>query len=272
MTLADPEAIRAFEHAGWEAAANFYEAAFAPATRSFVPALLDAAAVGAGRSVLDVACGPGFVAAVAAERGATVRGLDFSAAMLGVARARHPGIMFDRGDAEALPYPDALFDAVVSNFGIHHVPRPVLALQHAHRVLRPGGSLAFTSWAAPAENVAWRLVFDAIRGYGDMSASLAPAPGGGFGTPTDCTDALERAGFSAIGSRKLNGLWRQADGRALLDALRMGTARMAALIGAQPTAVIPAIVADIDRAAAQYRDANGLAIPIVAIVAYGRTS
>jgi SAM-dependent methyltransferase len=268
--VADTEAIRAFEHAGWERAAGGYEASFATATRQFIPALLDAAAVGAGRSVLDVACGPGFVAAGAAERGAEVRGLDFSAAMLGVARGRHPGIVFDQGDAEALPYSDTRFDAVVSNFGIHHVPRPIMALRQAHRVLRTGGLLAFTIWATPGENIAWKLVFDAVRRCGDMSASRAPAPGGGFGTPDDCVAALEKAGFTGIGSRKLTGLWRQADGQALLGALRSGTARMAALIEAQPADAIPAIVEEINREAAAYRDADGLAIPMAAFVAYGR--
>jgi SAM-dependent methyltransferase len=268
--VADTEAIRAFEHAGWERAAGGYEASFATATRQFIPALLDAASVGADRSVLDVACGPGFVAAGAAEIGAVVRGLDFSAAMLGVARVRHPDIAFDQGDAEALPYPDACFDAVVSNFGIHHVPRPILALRQAHRVLRPGGLLAFTIWAAPSENIAWKLVFDAVQRCGDMMASSAPAPGGGFGTPADCVVALEQAGFTGIGSRKLTGLWRQADGRALLDALRSGTARMAALIEAQAPTAIAGIVAEIDRAADAYRDAGGLAIPMAAFVACAR--
>jgi SAM-dependent methyltransferase len=268
--MADNEAIRAFEHAGWERAACGYEASFATATRQFIPALLDAAEVGTEHSVLDVACGPGFAAAGAAERGAVVRGLDFSLGMLGVARARHPGIGFDQGDAEALPYPDGRFDAVVSNFGIHHVPQPVLALRQAHRVLRIGGWLAFTVWATPAENMAWKLVFDAIRRCGDMTASRAPAPGGGFSTSADCTAALEMAGFSVVGSDKLTGLWRHPDGRALLDALRSGTARMAALIDAQAPDAIPAIVAEIDREAGVYRDADGIAIPIAAFVAYGR--
>jgi cyclopropane fatty-acyl-phospholipid synthase-like methyltransferase len=78
--MADTDAIRAFEHAGWERTSHSYEASFATATRQFIPPLLDAAEVAAGRSVLDVACGPGFVAAEAAGRGATVQGLDFSAA------------------------------------------------------------------------------------------------------------------------------------------------------------------------------------------------
>jgi SAM-dependent methyltransferase len=270
--MADTEAIRAFEHAGWERAALGYEDCFATATRQFIPALLDAAGVATGQAVLDVACGPGFVAAGAVERGAAARGLDFSAAMLGIARSRHPGIAFDQGDAEALPYADGGFDAVVSNFGVHHVPQPILALRQAHRVLRPGGLLAFTIWAAPTENIAWKLVFDAISRCGDMSASPAPAPGGGFGTPADCATVLELAGFSEVGSRRLTGLWRQADGRALLGALQSGTARMAALIEAQSQEAIPAIAADIDREAAAYRDVDGLAVPIVAFVAFGRKS
>jgi SAM-dependent methyltransferase len=272
--MADTSAIRAFEHAGWERAAHTYEASFATATRQFIPALLDAAEVGRGggpgRSVLDVACGPGFVAAEAAGRGAAAHGLDFSAAMLRIARALHPGIAFDEGDAEALPYPDGSFDVVVANFGIHHVPRPIVALRQTARVLRAGGFLAFTIWAAPAENVAWRLVFDAVRRCGDPSASHAPAPGGGFATPDDCLAALEQAGFVGTGARKLGGFWQQADGEGLLGALQSGTARMAALIGAQAEAAIPAIVADIEREAAEYRCAQGLAIPIAAVVAFGR--
>jgi SAM-dependent methyltransferase len=269
LTVADREAIRAFEHAGWERAAAGYEASFATATRQFIPALLDAAEIGEGRAVLDVACGPGMVAAAAAARGAKVRGLDFSASMLGVARARHPGIPFDQGDAEALAYPDGSFDAVVSNFGIHHVPRPILALEQAYRVLRSGGLLAFSIWAAPAENIAWKLVFDAIRRCGDISASRAPAPGGGFGTPTDCATALEVAGFDGIGIQQVSGVWRQAEGRALLAALRSGTARMAALIESQPVAAMPSIVADIDRASVCYADQGGLGIPLAGFVARG---
>ena len=271
--MADAEAIRAFEHAGWERVAGKYENAFATATRQFIPALLDAANVsGAKQSVLDIACGPGFVTAAAADRGAMARGLDFSTAMLRVAQERHPKVAFDPGDAEALPYPDNSFDVVVSNFGIHHVPRPALALREAHRVLRSNGMLAFTIWATPAENIAWKLVFGAIRRHGDMTASNAPAPGGGFGTVEDCSAALDQAGFSSISTRKLEGVWRQANGQALLDALRSGTARMAALIEAQASGAMSAIVADIDQAAASYRDTNVLSIPIAAFVASGHKS
>ena len=268
-TAFDAEAVRAFEHAGWERAAGAYPATFAEATRPFIPDLLGAAGVDAGTRVLDVASGPGFVAAAAAARGAAATGLDFSPAMLAVARLLHPAIGFEHGDAETLPYGDAAFDAVVSNFGIHHVPHPVLALRQAFRVLRSGGRVAFSVWAAPAENIAWKLLFDAIARHGDPAAAKAPAPGGGFNTPTHCEAALREAGFTSIATRTVTAIWRHRDGAALVAALRAGTARMAGLIMAQDPAALPAIAADIDAGAAPYRARNGIAVPIAAVIASG---
>jgi ubiquinone/menaquinone biosynthesis C-methylase UbiE len=100
-------------------------------------------------------------------------GVDFSSAMITLARAAHPGIHFEEADAEAPPFPDGSFGAVVSNFGIDHVLDPV----QARRVLRPGGRIAFTTWAAPAENVAWKLLFDAISAHGDLEAGETPPSG-----------------------------------------------------------------------------------------------
>ena len=87
----DPEAVRAFEHASWQRAAGVYQATFADATRPFIEALLDAAHVARGTRLLDIACGPGFLASAGRARGAVARGLDFSPAMLAVARARESG-------------------------------------------------------------------------------------------------------------------------------------------------------------------------------------
>jgi SAM-dependent methyltransferase len=268
--MSDALAIRNFEYAGWEQAADTYEAGFAVATASFVPALLDAGGVVSGRTVLDVACGPGLVTEAAASRGAIVRGLDFSPSMLRVARLRQPEIMFDEGDAESLPYPEAQFDVVVSNFGIHHVARPVMALRDAHRVLRSGGMVAFTVWASPEDNIAWKLVFDAIRRHGDMQASRAPVPGGDFRTPDDCEAALRTAGFADVGHARLDAVWHNSDAKALLTALRGGTARMAALIKAQSDAVIDGVITDIERNASRFRQQGQLAIPTAAFVAFGR--
>jgi SAM-dependent methyltransferase len=265
----DPDAVREFERAGWNRAAATYETAFATATRQFIAPLLDAAMIDAGAKVLDLCCGPGFVGAAALGRGAIVTGLDFSPAMLAEARARCPAIAFRHGDAEAPPFDDACFDAVVSNFGIHHVPRPALALSGAHRILRHGGKFAFTIWAGHDENIAWKLVFDAVGRFGDPRASAAPAPGGGFATAADCLRALHDAGFSRTEAELARGTWRHDDAAALLAALRAGTARMAAMIQAQTDAAMPAIVSGLEAATAPWRDGAGIAVPIACVIATG---
>ena len=191
------QAVRAFEHAGWQRAAPAYGTTFARATSGFIGPLLDAARVETGLRVLDLACGPGFVAGAARGRGALVTGLDFSAAMIALARAAHPGIRFEEGDAEALPFAEGSFDTVVANFGIHHVPDPVRALSEARRVLQPGGRMAFTSWVAPAENIAWKLLFEAISAHGDLTAAKTPPSGGGLRTPEDLLRVLDATGFAA---------------------------------------------------------------------------
>ena len=268
----DPEAVRAFEHAGWQQAAAEYDATFAQATAPFVETLLDAAGVVAGIRVLDVCCGTGLVTAAATARGARTIGLDFSPAMLHQARHAHPELQFDEGDAEALLYADDSFDAVVSNFGIHHVARPDKALAEATRVLRPGGRIAFTTWAAPAENIAWRLLFDAIREHGDLDAAKTPPSGGNLGTAEAVLRLLGDAGFVAAQAEPIRREWCIDDPRDLLGALAQGMVRTAALIVAQPAAARPAIEAAVSRAAMQYRRGDGFAVPIVAILACGTKS
>src|SRR5262245_27163281 len=190
----EPEAVRAFEHAGWQRAASTYGNSFAHATAHYTVPLLEAAGVSSGQQVLDVACGPGRLAAAAAAHGATAQALDFSAEMVAVARSSYPEIVVTEGDAESLPYRDGTFDAVVSSFGIHHVPRPELALAEARRVLKPGARIAFAIWAPPEENTAFSLVFDAIARHGNRSAAVGP-PAGGFNRIEQCLGALEVAGF-----------------------------------------------------------------------------
>jgi SAM-dependent methyltransferase len=264
------EAIRAFEHAGWQQAAGTYAGSFATATRAFIPDILAAAEVTPGQSVLDIACGLGFLTQAAASAGATVQGLDFSEAMLTVAHRLHPTLHFDQGDAEALPYTNENFNAVLSSFGIHHAPNPIKALREANRVLRPAGRLAFATWTEPARNIAWKLVFDAIRDHGDPTASKAPPPGGGLTSETACLAALEQAGFQQGRVVQVEKAWRHPNGAALLAALQSGTARMAALIGAQTPKARARIAQAVDEAAAAYRDAAGLAIPIAAYLVTAR--
>src|SRR5438270_5969597 len=108
------DAFTEFEHQGWERVADKYDSVWSTSTRQFIPPLLDAAEVSAKMSILDFGCGPGYVSAVAAERGATPIGLDFSAEMIGIAQKKFPGIDFQQGDAQNLPFPDGAFDRVVA--------------------------------------------------------------------------------------------------------------------------------------------------------------
>ena len=168
----DPEAVREFERSSWNRIAAGYETSFATATTEFIPVLLDAVGIASGHRVLDVCCGSRRTASAAALRGAVVNGLDFSHAMLEVARRECASVTFDEGDAETLPYAENTFDAVVSNFGMHHVPRAILALREAHRVLRPGGQIAFTVWASRAENIMLGLIHDAVERHGDVNCTI----------------------------------------------------------------------------------------------------
>jgi SAM-dependent methyltransferase len=103
-----------------------------------------------GMKVLDVACGTGNVAIPAARKGAVVTGVDIATNLLeqGRERAAVEGleVTFDEGDAEALPYADGAFDAVVTMFGAMFAPRPERVAAELARVLKPGGLLAMANW------------------------------------------------------------------------------------------------------------------------------
>jgi ubiquinone/menaquinone biosynthesis C-methylase UbiE len=267
----DPRAIRAFEHEAWQRVAVRYGDTFAAATTIFVDALLDAAGIGAQTRVLDVCCGPGYVAGAATARGAPAAGLDFSTAMLDIARAAHPRLDFAQGDAEALPFPDGSFAAAVSNFGIHHVPHPAAALAEMRRVLKPGGRAAFTTWPRPDSNPPWQLLFDAIRRHGDLAAARAPPPSGSINGEEACRATLAEAGFHDVETRVVQREWPIGSAHDLVAALANGTARTAALINAQDPAALPAIEAHMAEQAQRYRQGDALRIPIAAILAWGRT-
>ena len=103
-----------------------------------------------GDLVLDVACGTGNLAIPAAADGAVVTGVDVAPNLVEAARraaaAASLDIRFDVGAAEALPYPDGSFDAVISMFGVMFAARPEMALAELLRVARRGGHIALASW------------------------------------------------------------------------------------------------------------------------------
>ena len=100
--------------------------------------LLDAVAAGPGTRLLDVGCGPGTITAAAAARGADAVGVDLAVGMLALGRERHPGLELLEADAEALPFPDDAFDALVGGFVLNHLPAVETAVAEAARVLAAG--------------------------------------------------------------------------------------------------------------------------------------
>ena len=267
----EPHPYRDFEHAGWQGAAHRYPGSFAHATAPYAEALLDAVGARPGATVLDVACGPGIATAAALQRGCTAVGVDFSAAMLAVARERLPAATFQEGDAEALPLPSASVDAVISNFGLHHFPRPVRALREALRVLRPGGRLAVTVWPAPALNPAWQLVIDAVSRHGDAAPVLPTPPEGALNRPEDCVRLLVAAGApeDQVSMHVVEAAWRVNAADGVLDAFAAGTVRMAGILCAQSPAARDAIRAAIVDAMQRFKIDGGFRVPTAAVLVSG---
>lgn len=106
-----------------------------------------------GGQLLDVGCGAGQLSLIAARAGARVTGCDIAANWLAQARrsaaAEGLTIVFQEGDAEALPYENAAFDAVVSLISAMFAPRPELVAAELTRVCRPGGIIAMANWTGP---------------------------------------------------------------------------------------------------------------------------
>jgi SAM-dependent methyltransferase len=265
---ADPSTFHAFERAGWESIPRAYQDAFGSLTTQATGPLLDAAGVGRGVRVLDVATGPGYVAGAAAQRGARAVGIDFSAAMLAEARRHHPAIDFQAGDAEALPFPDASFDAVVMSFGLLHLGRPDQALAEAHRVLRTGGRIGFTVWARPEESVAFGIVLRAIERHGRLDVPLPPGPPFfRFSDPEECRRSLLGVGFQTPEVVMVPQVWRLGSLDALFDVMRDGTVRTAGLLRAQAPEAQEAIRDGIREAVRPYRRADGVELPMPAVLA-----
>ena len=146
--------FKAAQKAGW--------AHFAPLqtfTTVAAAQLVKHARIKSGQRVLDLACGTGVVAVTAARAGARVTGLDLTPELLAVARdnGRTAAVEIDwhEGDVEALPFDEAAFDVVVSQFGHIFAPRPDVAVSQMLRVLKPGGTIAFSTW--PPELLVGRM-------------------------------------------------------------------------------------------------------------------
>jgi SAM-dependent methyltransferase len=264
------EAFRSFEHAGWEAIPDQYHQAFGKVTTQTIGPLLDAVRVKSGARFLDIATGPGYVAAAAAKRGATVLGLDFSSRMIERARELHSGIEFRQGDAEQLPVGNGLFDAAATNFGILHFSQPELALREAWRVIRSGGYFAFTAWARPEDTIGFDIVLRAVEAYGEPRIKLPEGPPFfRFSDPAECVKELVGGGFESPAVVKVPQVWHLPSGEALFDVMLNSTVRTAGLLQSQKPMVLQKIRAAMCAAAEQYRIGDFIELPMPALITAG---
>jgi SAM-dependent methyltransferase len=144
----DLELVKARQKTTWESGDFGQVAKFIAADADQFMARID---LRPGAKVLDAACGTGNLAVLAARRGCVTSGLDIASNLVAQARERARqeslAIEFTEGDAEALPYPDASFDAAVSMYGVMFAPRPERIVSELRRVVRPGGLIALANWA-----------------------------------------------------------------------------------------------------------------------------
>jgi SAM-dependent methyltransferase len=162
-------------------------------TGTAAPHLVRFAGIRAGARVLDVACGTGVVALTAARAGAKVDGIDLTPEL--VVRARENASLmrleanFQESDAESLPFQDATFDVVVSQFGHMFAPRPEVVTAEMLRVLKPGGTIAFATWPPELFTGRWFALMG--RYAPPPPAGVSPPPQ--WGDPKLVTERLGAA-------------------------------------------------------------------------------
>jgi SAM-dependent methyltransferase len=247
--------FKAAQKVGW--------AYFTPLQAITTPAaarLVRHARIGPGTRVLDVACGTGVVARLAAqavgERGSVV-GVDLNDGMLDVARAQAAAIDWQRGDAEALPLADGAFDLVVCQQGLQFFPRRGAALAEMRRVLAPGGRLALSVMRPIVHNAGWGALADALaRPAGPEAGAMMRAPFPDWDA-AELRELVTGAGFHDVGLRIVVASARYPSPAELVR-WEAASSPLAGPLSALSAAAREALVADVAAAIADRQDDEGV--------------
>jgi ubiquinone/menaquinone biosynthesis C-methylase UbiE len=227
-------AFQKFEEEFWQKTAKSYDDGFGNITSQTAQFLLDAAGVKTGTPMLDVACGPGYIAGEALKRGAKATGIDFSAAMIVLAKQKIPGAIFQTADAQKLPFKENSFDAITCNFGIMHLPEPEKAFAEAFRTIKYGGTFAFVVWNNPSIPGALNIIMSAIKEHGTMDVPLPEGPPFfQYSDSKTAIAALKTTGFINTHSKEIGIHWNVASPDDMIGAFYNGGARIGGILRAQ---------------------------------------
>jgi SAM-dependent methyltransferase len=244
-------------------AAEIYESCFVPAIfGNWAEPVAEAAGIRTGDRVLDVGCGTGVLAREAQRRAGPdgqVVGLDLNAGMLAVAARTAPDIDWRSGDASALPFADAGFDVVVSQFALMYFPDRVAALREVWRVLAPGGRLAIAVWATVDRAPGFRILADvANRRCGRAAADVLAAPFV-LGDGAKLAELVAAGGITGAGITRHEGSIRF---RSVAEFVRVEV-QGSPLAGLISDEEMPALTADSEEALAEFvRPSGEIVMPI----------
>jgi ubiquinone/menaquinone biosynthesis C-methylase UbiE len=267
MQTPAPQSWKEVERAGWNQNASAYDARAGQMTATAVRSMLDAVGAQEGSRLLDVCCGPGYGAGAAAARGSDAIGIDIAGEMIEEAQRRFPAADFRVGDAEALDFPDASFDAVICAFGLLHLPESEKAIAEAFRVLKPEGRYAVTVWCQPEQARLLGLALQAISAHADMGVPLPPAPPMfKYSDPSTAESALEAAGFGDVAVGEVPITFHGRSPEDVFDWLERSTVRTMALFRLQEPAVQQRIKEAILKGAEEYASNGRIEIPCPALL------
>jgi SAM-dependent methyltransferase len=260
---------------GWARHAEYVDELVAPITEQ----LLELSELHRGDRVLELACGPGGVGLVAAERVAPdgeVVLSDVAAEMVAIAQARADalglGNVSSRAlDLERIEQPDASYDVVLCREGFMFAFDPARAAREIRRVLRPAGRVALSVWGPRERNPWLGVVFDAVSAH---IGAPVPPPGVpcpfSLGDPGRLAGFLSGAGLSEVSVTEVPMIVRTASFDEWWETRTALAGPLAMLLASLPEAAVRGLRARAREAASAYDTPNGLEFPALTLLAAGR--